>query len=91
MSPTTYFSPEEIHRLTAVYDRAVQELNLERAPGHERDRLAVYVLSIGNIQDPNRMLDRAVRMYHRVAMLDGPPSRWSTPLPPSNRTSSTSA
>ena len=51
MSPTTYFSPEEIHRMTAVYERAVQELNLERAPGHERDRLAVYVLSIGNIQD----------------------------------------
>ena len=72
MSPTTYFSPEEIHRMTAVYERAVQELNLERAPGHERDRLAVYVLSIGNIQDPNRMLDRAVRMYHRVARLDGP-------------------
>ena len=66
MSPTTYFSPEEIHRMTAVYERAVQELNLERAPGYERDRLAVYVLSIGNIQDPNRMLDRAVRMYHRV-------------------------
>ena len=61
MSPTTYFSPEEIHRMTAVYERAVQELNLERAPGHERDRLAVYVLSIGNIQDPNQMLDRAVR------------------------------
>ncbi len=74
MSPTTYFSPEEIHRMTAVYERAVQELNLERAPGYERDRLAVYVLSIGNIQDPNRMLDRAVRMYHRVATLDGPPS-----------------
>ena len=90
MSPTTYFSPEEIHRMTAVYERAVQELNLERAPGHERDRLAVYVLSIGNIQDPNRMLDRAVRMYHRVATLDGPPSRWSSPLSPSNRTSSTS-
>jgi hypothetical protein len=31
------------------------------------------------------MLDRAVRMYHRVARLDGPPSRWSTPLLPSNR------
>ena len=72
MSPTTYFSPEEIHRMTAVYERAVQELNLERGPGHERDRLAAYVLSIGNIQDPNRMLDRAVRMYHRVARLDGP-------------------
>jgi hypothetical protein len=70
MSPTTYFSPEEIHRMTAVYERAVQELNLERSPGHERDRLALYVLSIGNIQDPNRMLDRAVRMYHRVARLD---------------------
>ena len=42
MSPTTYFTPEEIHRMTAVYERAVQELNLERAPGHERDRLAVY-------------------------------------------------
>jgi hypothetical protein len=25
---------------------------------HERDRLAVYILSIGNVlQDPNRMLD----------------------------------
>ena len=43
MSPTTY---EEIHRMTAVYERAVQELNLERGPGHERDRLAAYVLSI---------------------------------------------
>ena len=40
------FSPEEIHRMTAVYERAVQELNLERGPGHERDRLAAYVLSI---------------------------------------------
>ena len=45
MSPTTYFSPEEIHRMTAVYERAVQELNLERGPGHEA-RLAAYVLSI---------------------------------------------
>jgi hypothetical protein len=74
MSHTKSFSPETINRMTAVYNRAVQELKLERAPTHERDRLAVYILPIGNtLHDPNRMLDRAVRMYHRTAKLDGLP------------------
>ena len=75
MSPTTYFSPEAIHRMRPSMNVRCRN-SLERAPVHERDRLAVYILSIGNIlQDPSRMLDRAVRMYHRVTRLDGPPSR----------------
>jgi hypothetical protein len=61
------FSPEAVERMTDVYKRAVQELDLSRAPAHERDRLAVYILSIGKLDDPHRMLDRAVRMYHRLA------------------------
>ena len=42
------FSPEAIERMTDVYKRAVQELDLSRAPAHERDRLAVYILSTEN-------------------------------------------
>jgi hypothetical protein len=71
MSPTA-FSPEALQRMTDVYRRAVQELKLDRAPAQERDRLAIYIFSIGNTLDnPHRMLDRAVRMYLRTAPLDG--------------------
>ena len=65
-------SPDAIQRMTVVYERAVQELKLDRASKHERDRLAVYILAVGTaLKDPNRMLDRAIRMYHRLAKLDG--------------------
>ena len=65
-------SPDAIQRMTVVYERAVQELKLDRASKHERDRLAVYILAVGTaLKDPNRMLDRAIRMYHRMAKLDG--------------------
>ena len=74
MSHTASFSSEAIQRMTDVYKRAVQELKLDRAPARERDRLAVYILSVGNtLDDPHRMLDRAVRMYRRAATLDGFP------------------
>jgi len=60
--------------MTDVYRRAVQELKLERAPERERDRLAVYILSVGNtLDDTHRMLDRVVRMYRRAATLDAFP------------------
>ena len=55
---TKQHSPEAVERMTDVYKRAVQELDLSRAPAHERDRLAVYILSIGKLDDPHRMLLR---------------------------------
>jgi hypothetical protein len=70
MSPK--LSPDAIKQMTLVYERAVQELKLDRVSKHERDRLAVYILAVGTaLKDPNRVLDRAIRMYHRLAKLDG--------------------
>ena len=58
--------------MTDVDRRAVQERKLDRAPTCERDRLAVYILSLGNsLDDPHRMLDRVVRMHRRVAPREG--------------------
>ena len=72
MSSVEPLSSDAIQRMTVVFERAVQELKLDRASKHDRDRLAVYILAVGTaLTDPNRMLDRAVRMYHRVAKLDG--------------------
>ena len=68
MKPLESYTPEVIERMAAVYASAVKELGLEKADSGERDRLAVYILSICNsFKDPNQMLDRAVRMYQRDA------------------------
>ena len=73
MSAGASFSPEVIQRMTDVYKRAVQELKLDHASAHQHDRLAAYILSIGNtLDDPHRMLDRAVRMHQRVELMEGP-------------------
>lgn len=73
MSSKEPLSPDAIQRMTNVYERALQELKLGHASQHERDRLAVYILAVGTVlKDPNRMLDRAVRMYHRTGRLNGP-------------------
>jgi|SRR5690242_3522140 hypothetical protein len=62
------YSPEIIERMAAVYRNAVKELGLQKADSCERDRLALYILSIGkSFEDANRLLDRAVRMYQRGA------------------------
>jgi hypothetical protein len=54
--------------MSAVYKRAVKKLGLQGADSCERDRLAIYILSISNsVKDANQMLDRAVRMYQRDA------------------------
>ena len=72
MSSVEPLSSDTIQRMTVVFERAVQELKLDRASKHDRDRLAVYILAVGTaLTDPNRMLDRAVRMYHRMARLEG--------------------
>jgi hypothetical protein len=68
MSPLAPLSPEALELMTDVYRRAVHELKLDGAPKKERDRLAVYIFAVGSsVDDPHRMLDRAMRMYHRVA------------------------
>ena len=68
LKPSESYSPEIIERMSAVYRNAVKELGLEKADSCERDRLALYILSIGkSVKDENRMLDRVVRMYQRSA------------------------
>jgi hypothetical protein len=79
MSPLAPLSPEALERMTDVYRRAVHELKLDGAPKKERDRLAVYIFAIGSVDDPHRMLDRAVRMYHRAATVHDLPEVWNTP------------
>jgi hypothetical protein len=62
------YTPETIEKMAAVYTNAVKELGLEKADSCERDRLALYILSIGkSLENANRLLDRAVRMYQRGA------------------------
>ena len=83
MSPTTYFSPESIHRMRAVYERAVQELNLERAPVHERDRLAVYILSTSSRIPVADVPQRSGQL--KKSMTLSPRTNWELPREASPR------
>jgi hypothetical protein len=66
MLRTGVYRPELVNRMAAIYKAAVKELNLERATAAERERLAFCILSIAkSLEDPNRILDRALRMYQR--------------------------
>lgn len=66
MSPSRFYMPETVERMTAVYKRVVQELKMEHASIIERERLARCVLSIGNTYaDPHRLQGQSVRLYLR--------------------------
>lgn len=71
MLPSSFYLPETIERMDAVYKRIIQELKMEHASIVERERLANCILDFGNItNDLHRLLDRSVRLYLRSAAMN---------------------
>jgi hypothetical protein len=67
MTLSRAYWPETLELMTTVYELAVKELKLQRAPNRECERLAICILSVGNTYtDTHQLLDKSVRLYLRA-------------------------
>jgi hypothetical protein len=72
MPKAEVYSEAVVTRMGAVYKRAARELNLMIGPSREQEQLALCILALGNsIDNPNQLLDRAVRNYRRRTLNPG--------------------